>query len=74
MTWIKTILREVYGLFVDDLKFALAIIFWIALVRLIFPHISITPAWRGFILFAGLALILAENAALYARSRRSNKP
>jgi hypothetical protein len=73
MTWIKTILREIYGLFVDDLKFALAIVLWIALVRLIFPRISIAPAWCGFILFAGLALILAETAALYSRSRRSNK-
>jgi hypothetical protein len=73
MTWIKTILREIYGLFVDDVKFALAILLWIALVRLILPRTSITPTWGGFILFAGLALILAESAALYSRSRRSNK-
>jgi hypothetical protein len=73
MTWIKTILREFFGLFVDDAKFALAIVLWITLVRIILPRTSIAPTWGGIILFAGLALILAESAALYSRSRRPNK-
>lgn len=73
MTWIKTILREIFGLFVDDTKFALAIILWVALVKVLLPRISIPPVWAGTIFFAGLALILAGSAELYSRARRSNK-
>jgi hypothetical protein len=73
MTWIKTILREIFGLFVDDANFALAILVWVVLVRIFLPRLAIPPVWGGIILFAGLALILAESAALYSSSRRSNK-
>ena len=56
MKWIKTILREIFGLFVDDAKFALSIILWVLLVRITIPRIHIAPEWGGIILFAGLAL------------------
>ena len=72
MTLIKTILREIFGLFVDDAKFALAIILWVAIVRVLLPRISIPPVWAGTILFSGLALILAGSAEIYSRSRRSD--
>jgi hypothetical protein len=32
MSWIKTVLREVFGLFVDDGSFAIAILAWLLLV------------------------------------------
>ncbi len=73
MTWIKNILREIFGLFVDDANFALAILVWVALVRVLLPRLGIPPVWGGVILFAGLALILAESAERYSRSQRSKK-
>ena len=33
MKWLKNILREIFGLFVDDGTFALAILIWLAVVR-----------------------------------------
>ena len=76
MKWIENILREIYGLFVDDGSFALAILIWIAAVRWVTPHLSVPPAAAAIILFAGLALILAESATRYARRRQleRNRP
>ncbi len=70
MTWLRTILREVFGLFVDNGSFALAILAWIAVVTLIFPRMGWLPQWRGLILFCGLSLILAGSAVQYARQKR----
>lgn len=67
MKWITNILREILGLFVDDGSFALAILIWLAIVRWMAPYLRIPPAATGFIFFAGLALILAENAIRYSR-------
>ena len=61
MQWLKTSLREIFGLFVDDGSFALAIIIWLGLAWLILPRLTVSPAWNGAILFAGLALILLES-------------
>jgi hypothetical protein len=70
MKWIKTILREIYGLFVDDGTFALAILIWLGLMRWTATHLRLPPATSAIILFAGLALILAESAVRYARRKR----
>ena len=70
MKWIANILREIFGLFVDDGSFALAILIWITVVHWAVPHLSIAPATTVVLFFAGLALILAENALRYARRKR----
>ena len=70
MNWIKNIVREIFGLFVDDGSFALAILIWLALIRWSAPHLSLSPAVPGIILFAGLALILIESTSRYARRKR----
>jgi hypothetical protein len=67
MNWLKTILREVLGLFVDDATFALAILLWLLMVKMITPHLGIPARWTAIILFAGLALILAESTIRYAK-------
>ena len=67
MTWLKTILDEGYGLFVDDGPFAAAILLWLGTVWAIAPHLVRAPEWQGIIQFAGLALILVESAARRAR-------
>jgi hypothetical protein len=73
MNWLKTILQEIFGLFVDDASFALAILLWLVLVKVLTPHLGISTSWSGIILFAGLALILTESATRYAKPRATKK-
>ncbi len=70
MKWLKNILREIFGLFVDDGSFALAILIWLAVVRWATPHLNIPSRATGIILFAGLALILTQSATRYSRRKQ----
>ena len=70
MKWIKNILREIYGLFVDDGAFALAILIWLGIMGWTTSHLGLTPTISAILLFAGLALILIESALRYARHKR----
>jgi membrane protein implicated in regulation of membrane protease activity len=70
MRWLKSIAREVIGLFVDDGSFAAAILAWAALVALLLPHVTGRASWLGPTLFSGLALILIESVVRFARRRR----
>lgn len=70
MKWLKNILREIFGLFVDDGAFALAILIWLAVTRWVMPHLNVPPVMTGIIFFAGLALILVESAARYSRHKQ----
>jgi hypothetical protein len=69
MNWLKNIFYEIFGLFVDDVSFALAIFLWLLLVKVLTPHLSAPSGWTGVILFIGLALILAESTTRYAKQR-----
>jgi hypothetical protein len=69
MNWMRTIFREVFGLFVDDGSFAVLILAWLGLTVFLLPHLAWAPRWRGFILFAGLAAILMASAIRYARKQ-----
>jgi hypothetical protein len=71
MRWIKSIAREVWGLFVDDGSFAAAILVWILLAVVVLPRVAPAARCDGPALFAGLALILIESALRF--SRRSAK-
>jgi hypothetical protein len=55
-----TIVRELISLFIDDGSFALAIVAWVfaAAVAL---RAGVDPILASLILFAGLAVLLAEN-------------
>jgi hypothetical protein len=70
MKWLKNIFREVFGLFVDDGSFALAILIWLAVVGWATPRLNISSGITGVVLFAGLALILAESATRYSRRKQ----
>ena len=62
MKCIAEILTELWGLFVEDGSYTLAILLWVGLVGL--GRSWIIPgggAWGGPILFMGLALIIMEN-------------
>lgn len=69
MTWLKTIFKELVGLFVDDGSFAIAIVAWLALLWLLLPQLPIPAPWHGVILFAGLLAILIESVLRRARQR-----
>lgn len=50
MTWLRTVLREVYGLFVDDLAFTLSLLAWVAFIWLALVWLASTgPAltWQN---------------------------
>ena len=68
MHWVKAISAQVFGLFVEDGAFALAIALWLGVIWLVLPHLKPPTALGGIILFVGLALILVESAT--RRSRR----
>jgi hypothetical protein len=70
MHWLRPIVRETVGLFVDDGRFAIVIVTWLGLAWAVLPHVEASTHWRCGILFGGLALILVESALLHARRRR----
>jgi hypothetical protein len=59
MAWLRAIVTEIWGLFVDDVVLAIASLIWIALVWLGAAWLG--PA-AGPALFAGLAVILLTSA------------
>lgn len=69
MHWIRNILREVLGLFVDDGRFAVAILVWLGVVRLVLSHLAFMRNKMGIILFVGLGIILIENTIRYSRGK-----
>lgn len=61
MRWLKPILREIYGLFVDDGSFAVAIVAWSLVVAVILPRVALPADVKAPILFVGFLLILLES-------------
>ena len=55
-------LREVYGLFVEDASYTLALLIWLLLVAFVLPHLF-GPRFLAPILFAGLALFCSRTFA-----------
>ena len=68
MNWIRNILREVIGLFVDDSSFAALIALWIALLW-VGRHYLRGGMGSGAILFLGLGLILIGSVVRFAKRR-----
>lgn len=62
MRWLRRILAELWGLFVDDGRYALTIVAWLVLSWLLLPLLHIGGGWEAIILFVGLLLILLESA------------
>jgi len=73
MQWFKVIFREIFGLFVDDGSFAIAIIVWLGIVWLLLPRLGDFSRWNSVILFAGLACILVESTLRRARRNGHTK-
>ena len=69
MSWVRSVLREVIGLFVDDGSYAAAILVWLLLAIFVLPRLAPGAHWTGPVLFAGLAVILIESALRFSRRR-----
>jgi hypothetical protein len=69
MRWLESIAREVFGLFVDDGSFAVAIAAWLVVCIVVLPRVAAGARWAGPTLFAGLALILIESVLRFSRRR-----
>ena len=65
MKWLRSIAREVWGLFVDDGSFAAAIVVWLTMAVLVLPRVA--TGWAGPVWFVGLAAILIESVLRAAR-------
>lgn len=75
MQWIRSIVREVFGLFVDDGSFAIAVLVWIGLVWVLQRTMHMVRM-GGIILFAGLGVILIQSVLCAAQKamRGSERP
>jgi hypothetical protein len=66
MRWLRSVGREVLGLFVDDGSYAGAILLWVGLAVVGLPRLGLGTGWDGPVLFAGLAVILIESVLRFA--------
>jgi hypothetical protein len=70
MSWIKSVTREIIGLFVDDGSFALAILVCVVIAVTLLARLGHQATWTGPALFAALACILIESALRFANQRK----
>jgi hypothetical protein len=68
MRWLRSVAREVGGLFVDDGSFAVAILVWLA-VMVMLGRVVAGGRWLGWGLLFGLAVVLIESVLRFARRR-----
>lgn len=67
MNWMGAALRELFSLFVDDVRFTVAIVIWVAFGTLGVPQLPVDPGWDAPLLFLGCAAILVVSAWRAAR-------
>ena len=67
MNAIGSALRELWGLFVEDASFTIAIAAALLIAYFLFPVVSSRSEWRGATLFGLLAVVLIENVWRTAR-------
>ena len=58
---VGSILKELWNLFVDDGRLAIALVAWVALCGTVFPRIEIAADVEAPILFLGCLIILIVN-------------
>lgn len=67
MNWLRTVLTELWGLFVDDGRYAFAIVAWLLLAWRVLPRLGFGSGWNALVFAAGLLAILAESVIRRAR-------
>jgi hypothetical protein len=65
------VLKELAGLFVEDLGYSIVIVLWITLVAAALPKVPLDPVWRGPVLYGGIVVVLIENVTRTARKKLS---
>lgn len=70
MNWIRSVLRELVGLVVDDVGFAATVVAWIALLWLLASYVPAKSALLPLLLFTGFGMILLHAVARRAGQRR----
>jgi len=60
-------LREVKGLFIEDLSLTLGILIWLAIFAGIHVTFALNPVVKAVLLFLGLGLLLLENVRRSSR-------
>ena len=70
MNWLRSAWVELFGLFVDNGRFAIAILVWVALAWLTFPHL-LPPGWDAIALAVGLIVILIVSTTVSPTKRSS---
>lgn len=65
--WFKAIMVEIFGLFVDDVQFAAAILVWSVVAVILLPLIGIPALLAGPVLAFGLAMILLAGSVYRAQ-------
>ncbi len=71
MSWLKSAVRELFGLFVDDVPFSGAILAWLGIGSMLLPRIVVDAILDAPILFVGCTMILVESVRRSAvRHRR----
>ena len=73
MRGIVAIARELLGLFVDDARFAVAVLVWLGLVWRVLPLLGLPAGAEGPILFAGLAALLVGSVLRRAHAGLTRK-
>ena len=67
MSWLRTVLAELWGLFVDDGRDALAIMAWLLLAWLVLPLLHLGGGWGAALFAAGLMVLFVENVLRRSR-------
>lgn len=67
---IRTALRRLVGLFVDDGSLALAVVAWLCLIAAAVVRWPAAGGWLALLLALGLLAILAENVMRTGRAKR----
>jgi hypothetical protein len=70
MNWMSRSARELWGLFVEDATFTVAIVAAVVISAVGFPRIRLPDGVRGPGLFLLVVIVLLENVARSARPAR----
>jgi len=63
MSWLRAAFRELFSLFVDDIRYSSALVGWIGVATLGVPRLEVARNLGGPILFLGCAVILIAASA-----------
>ena len=69
MSFLSSVVAELFGMFVDDGSLAIAILVWVTVIAALQASALLAPAIVGILLFLGLAVLLVENVLRRARAR-----